>query len=195
MNADPEGDALRALLVADLDEGFAELYRRERRTVYSTAVRMTRRIAEADDLTAETFLRAYRALTGYEAARVGELRLRPWLMTILLNTWRNGVRTDARRPSQAPLDEGDDLPSTVASVESQVEAADGNRRMAAMLNALPEKQRLAVVLRHVSGMTITEIASVLGLPEGTVKSHVSRGLGRLRRLAQGADPTEETVTS
>jgi RNA polymerase sigma-70 factor (ECF subfamily) len=63
--------------------------------------------------------------------------------------------------------------------------------MSGLLAELPETQRLAVVLRHVLDLPYAEIAAVLGCPEGTAKSHVSRGLQRLRTLTTGTDLVEE----
>jgi RNA polymerase sigma factor (sigma-70 family) len=180
-------DPLLGQLVDDLDRGFEAVYATHRRAVYSTALRATGRPHEAEDLTAETFLRAYQALGKYSPTRTNRLRLRPWLITIALNSWRNQARTASRRPNQAVLDNTTDPPSSAPSVEAQVEMADANARLAQVLYQLPEKQRLAVVLRHVSDMSIEEISEVLGVPEGTTKSHISRGLARLRQLTSPAE--------
>ena len=90
-------DRVRHALVADLDGGFVVLYETYQRLVFSTALRLCGRWADAEDLTAEAFLRSYRALVGYEPARIGSLQPRAWLVTILLNVWRNSQRTAARR--------------------------------------------------------------------------------------------------
>jgi RNA polymerase sigma-70 factor (ECF subfamily) len=71
---------------------------------------------------------------------------------------------------------------TGARAERQEKQAELARR----LLRLPESQRVAVVLRHVSDLSLAEIAQVLGCPEGTVKSHISRGLARLRALSPEA---------
>jgi RNA polymerase sigma-70 factor (ECF subfamily) len=68
------------------------------------------------------------------------------------------------------------------SVEQQVERDDLARELGAVLAQLPEAQRVAVVLRHVVGLPTNEVAEVLGCPDGTAKSHISRGLHRLRAL-------------
>src|SRR5262245_66692676 len=86
-------DRVRHALVADLDGGFVVLYETYQRLVFSTALRLCGRWADAEDLAAEAFLRSYRALAGYERARIGSLRPRAWLVTILLNVWRNRLRT------------------------------------------------------------------------------------------------------
>jgi RNA polymerase sigma factor (sigma-70 family) len=166
----------------DLDSGFVELFGAYRRLVFSVAVRVSGQWAEAEDLTAEAFLRAYRALRGYPPERILALQPRAWLVTILLNVWRNHVRAAARRPAvdlasvTEPIDPG-------ADVDAVIDRRDTGLQLARQLAQLPEQQRIAVVLRHVNGLPISEIADVLGCPPGTVKSHISRGLRRLRELS------------
>jgi DNA-directed RNA polymerase specialized sigma24 family protein len=86
-------------LSEDLDSGFVELFGAYRRLVFSVAVRVSGHPTVAEDLTAEAFLRAYRALRGYPAERILALQPRAWLVTILLNVWRNHARAAARRPA------------------------------------------------------------------------------------------------
>ncbi|MBT2211956.1 RNA polymerase sigma factor [Actinomadura sp. NEAU-AAG7] len=172
-----------AALARDLDAGFAALYQAYRGAVFSTALRLTGRWAEAEDLAAEAFLRAYRALCGYGPRRIAELRPRAWLLTILTNLWRNGLRTAARRPPPGPLEDAPDPPDPAEPVEAAAARHETRRELAALLAGLPAAQRAAVVLRHVTDLPVAEIATVLDLPEGTVKSHISRGLARLRALA------------
>jgi RNA polymerase sigma factor (sigma-70 family) len=175
-------ERLRLRLVVDLDVGFAELMRVHERVVFSVALRLSTRSADAEDLAAEAFLRAYRALRGYDATRIRGLRIRPWLLTILRNTARNAARDAARRPGPAPAFEPPEPAVAEPSPEQQVERELTQREWARLLGRLPEAQRTAVVLRHVEGLSIAEIAEILGCPEGTAKSHVSRGLATLRAL-------------
>ncbi|MBE1536325.1 RNA polymerase sigma factor [Actinomadura algeriensis] len=177
---DERGAEVAAALAADLDAGFAMLYEAYRGVVFSTALRLCGRWAEAEDLAAEAFLRAYRALCGYGPDRIAGLRPRGWLLTILMNLWRNGLRSAARRPRPGPLEEAGDPPDPAEGVEDAAARRETGRELAVLLAGLPEGQRAAVVLRHVADLPVAEIADVLGLPQGTVKSHVSRGLARLR---------------
>jgi len=172
---------LTAALAADLDAGFVDVVRVHQRSVYSVALRLAAP-ADAQDLAAEVFLRAYRALRGYDGVRIRELRLGPWLLTILRNAARNSARDASRRPAPPPAAEPVEKPAPGPSVEQQVEQADTARELGTVLGQLPDVQRLAVVLRHVAGLPTVEVAEVLGCPEGTAKSHISRGLQRLRAL-------------
>ncbi len=187
---DQAEERLRLGLIVDLDAGFAELVRRHERVVYSVALRLTAGPADAEDLAADVFLRAYRALRDYDAARIRELRTRPWLLTILRNTARNAARDAARRPGPPPAFEAPERAVAGPGVEQRVEDKLMQREWGRLLGLLPEAQRVAVVLRHVEGLPTSEIAQILGCREGTAKSHVSRGLTRLRALlARGAAGT------
>lgn len=174
--------ALVTALIADLDSGFTEVVRCYQGVVYSVALRLSSIPADAEDLAAEALLRAYRALRGYDETRIRELRLRPWLLTIVRNTARNAARDAAHRPAPPPAFEAVEEPAVGPSVEQHAERDDLQRELGALLAALPELQRVAVVLRHVVGLPTTEVAEILGCPDGTVKSHVSRGLRSLRAL-------------
>jgi len=180
-NTDPADPVVRAL-GDDLDTGFAGMFEAYQRMVFTAALRLCGRWADAEDLTAEAFLRAYRALCGYDSARIAALRPRPWLMTILMNVWRNSLRTDARRPSPTPLDDAPETVDPREGVEAAAVRHETGGELAELLARLPEEQRTAIVLRHVVDLPIAEIATVLGIPQGTVKSHISRGLHRLRAL-------------
>lgn len=173
---------LTAALADDLDQGFVQLFGAYRDVVFSTALRVSGHRADAEDLTAEAFLRAYRALAGYDRERIAALQPRAWLLTILLNLWRNGLRAAGRRPRTAPLEAAPEPPEPGESVEQVAVRHEVGRELAGLLTGLPADQRQAVVLRHVADLPISEIAEVLGVPQGTVKSHISRGLQRLRRL-------------
>lgn len=192
------GVETRARVVAavadDLDGGFAVLYDAYRTVVFSTALRVSGRWADAEDLAAETFLRAYRALAAYPPERVAALTPRAWLLTILLNVWRNDRRTLARHPPPAPLEAAPDTDDGAEPVDRTAERHETGRELADLLALLPEDQRVAVVLRHVDDLPVAEIAQVLGCPVGTAKSHISRGLRRLRAL-HAARPSELPASS
>ena len=178
---DPDTDLRRALL-ADLDAGFADVVHAHEQVVYAVALRLTRIPADAEDLAAEAFLRAYRALRGYDAPRIRALRLRPWLLTILRNTARNAMRDARRQPAPPPAFEPVEEAFGGPSVEQHLEQQQLQDALGELLAELPEVQRTAVVLRHVVGLPTVEVAEVLGCPAGTAKSHISRGLARLRAM-------------
>ncbi|MFC9297278.1 RNA polymerase sigma factor [Streptomyces sp. NPDC057011] len=182
-------------LAADLDDGFTELVRVHATAVRGFLLRVTGSAAEADDLGQDTFLRAYTALQGYSPQRRRELRPRAWLMTIAANVWRNHVRTGVRRPVSATTVEDvcQAWPDTSPGPEERAATAEDRRRLVSALTELPENPRVAVVLRHVVGLSYVEIAEAQGCPVGTVKAQVSRGIGSLRQLMEAKDPPTREV--
>jgi RNA polymerase sigma-70 factor (ECF subfamily) len=175
-------DDLVLRLSEDLEAAFPDVVTAYQQAVFSTALRMSGRPEDAADVAAEAFLRAYVALRSYPAARIGELQLRPWLLTIVLNLVRNDVRAVRRRPDQVSLNGQAEAPAPGESPEERVQRYDGQARLGGLLGELPDPQRTAVVLRHVVGLPYAELAVAMGCPEGTAKSHVARGLKRLRAL-------------
>ncbi|HEY7704914.1 MAG TPA: RNA polymerase sigma factor [Acidimicrobiia bacterium] len=166
-------DLTRAL-AKDLDGSFPDLVKAMEDQLYSGLRRMTGDSADAEDLTQETLIRAYRALSSYGPGRIEELKLRGWMWTIALNLGRNHLRDRARRP--VPVAEVD---GTVVE-DPPTSGGDWDRR----LQKLSRDQRRAVVLRHVVDLDYEEISAATGRPLGTVKNDVHRGLERLRRIME-----------
>lgn len=169
-----------AALAADVMTAFPSLVAHHRDLVYGVARRWTPTAEDAEDLTQEVFVRAYRALLGYPPERRETLRVRGWLARITLNLARNRAR--ARDPVAVDLDAvAEHLDAREPGPESIVERRESAQRWPRLLATLPRNQRLAVELRHVEGLSYPEIAEALAKPVGTVKSDVHRGVGRLRR--------------
>ncbi len=183
-------------LAADLQGGFTELVQVHAAAVRTFLLRLSGAPSEADDLGQETFLRAYGALRGYSPDRRRALRPRPWLMTIAANTWRNHVRSAIRHPvTTLPDGDAGGWPDRGPGPEERAETALDRDMLTAALVLLPETYRVAVVLRHVLGMSYAEVAVVQQCPVGTAKARVSRGLTDLRELlgADGGQPREVTM--
>ena len=176
-------EALPAALAADRDAAFPHLVRALVDGIYSGAWRLTGSRADAEDITQEAFLRAYRALGDYPAEPIRDLQLRPWLWTIAANLCRNRARSLGRRPEE-PLPEELPADDPRPGPEAQALEAAGAAALAAHLARLPWAQRAAVVLRHVTGLSYAEVAAALARPVGTVKADVHRGLQQLRTLVE-----------
>lgn len=167
-------DDLAQALSKDLDGSFPGVVEHMGARLYWGLRRMYNSHQEAEDLTQETFIRAYKALCEYESGRIQSLRLESWLWTIALNLGRNHLRDRARRPTYVELeDAADDDPELVDS-----QAWDSR------LSRLNRHQRAAVVLRHVIGLGIAEISEATGRPEGTVKADIHRGLAHLKTILE-----------
>jgi len=166
-------------LAADLDGAFPEFLAHHQDLVYGIALRMTKRPADAEDLAQETFIRAYRALGGYERQRIRELKARGWLAAIVSNLGRN--RSRRKQPATAGLDVVPEAAADDAPLPDRVvERRETAQMWRARLDALPHRYRRAVELRHVSGLSYPELAEALDRPLGTVKSDVHRGVKLLR---------------
>lgn len=192
-------EALTETLASDLPRGFECLVNRYHRRFYVLALRMLNSGSDAEEVTQDTFVRAYRALAGYPPERIRALRLDAWLYRILLNLTRN--RVQARPAPTLSLDdpEGEPTYTVPAGAETDPEDAlvrreDANT-LARALGRLPFHMRAAVILRHVQGHTYREIAALLDQPEGTVKAHVHRGTRLLRvMVADEFAPRASTPT-
>ena len=180
-----DASALTAALAADVDAAFEDLVRATQDDLFSGALRLTGSRADAEELTQETFVRAYDALRGYSTARIRDLKVRAWLWTIAANLCRNRARSRSRRP-EVPLPEAPQATDPRPGPERQTMASDERSRLVAHLSALPWPMRLAVVLRHIVGLPYAEIADALERPVGTVKADVHRGLARLRDTMEEA---------
>jgi RNA polymerase sigma-70 factor (ECF subfamily) len=168
-------DELTKALATDLQRAFPAVVEKMGSQLFWGLRRICGNHQEAEDLTQETFIRAYRAMEGYDSHRISELNLQPWIWTIAMNLGRNHLRARSRRPTYV------ELTTDSATEDSEpVDTVAWDRR----LEALNRHQRTAVVLRHVVGMGTGEIAEATGRPEGTVKADIHRGLERLRRTLE-----------
>ena len=143
-------------------------------SLYGTALRLTRRPADAEDLVQETYLKAFRASAQFERGT----NLKAWLFTILHNTFRNLRRHDVRSPvdvDSETVENAADLVAQDQTPEQLLTRDTLDADLQAALDALPEAFRQAVWLRDVEELTYAEMADVLNVPIGTVMSRISRG--------------------
>ncbi len=153
--------------------------------MYSSAFRLTRNAADAEDLIQETFLRAYR---GFHQFQEGT-NLKAWLYRILMNTFINDYRKKQREPQTISDEEVEDwyLYSRMAdraaepSAEASVIESLPDEDVQEALSSLPEQFRIAVLLADVEGFSYKEIAEITGVPIGTVMSRLHRGRRALEK--------------
>jgi RNA polymerase sigma-70 factor, ECF subfamily len=170
-------DAVRA---GDRD-AFALLVERETGAVYRTCLRILGRPHDAEDVSQESFVAAYRAAHQFR----GEGSLRGWLLRIAA---RQSFRRLAQRRPTADLDAvGEPLLADVSTepARSIVTAESRDEIRQAVVN-LPDPYREVVALRFFGDLSLTEIAEQTGRPLGTIKTHLHRGLIRLRGQLEGA---------
>lgn len=176
--------ALADRLAVDLDGTFEALVHAHGGRLFSIALRVIGDRSDAEEAAQDALVRAYRALGTYESDRIREIRLRPWLATIVLNVCRN--RTRVRRVATVELA----FEPTAEPAVDPVARRDEKAAWASLLATLPQAQRAAVVLRHVDGMSYAQMAEALGRPEGTLKAQVHRGLSALRDAFAAAERRE-----
>src|SRR3954468_8599099 len=184
----PEADAALpggGATPADGDAAFAAEGLSYVDSLYGTAMRLTRRPADAEDLVQDTYLKAFRSAAQFQRGT----NLKAWLFTILHNTFRNMLRHDGRSPIDVDSEYVDQAPANAATEHSPEELltrATLDVDLQAALDALPDAFRQAVWLRDVEELTYAEIADVLAVPIGTVMSRISRGRRALyERLQAG----------
>ena len=159
-----------------LDQDFTELYRTHLRDVYSYAYYRIGNHHDAEDLTEQTFLQAYRHFE--RAQRESEGRpLRPWLIRIAHNLAANYYRDRSRRP-QTNLEDA----ATVSALHGTEDIAEGREELGQVLAGvatLPDDRREALIMRFALGMDNREIARALGRSEGATKVLIHRAIRQL----------------
>lgn len=165
---------------------FAELLRRHQGKVRGLLLRLASDRTLADDLAQEVFLRAYRGLNGFE----GRARFSTWLYRIAYNVYLNH-RTRVRE--LAALPEGFEFGAMAPETALSPARSDLRRDLDVAIAALPERYKAVVMLYYLEDVSYPEIAEILDLPLGTVKTHLHRAKRILREHLHGwgdAAPTE-----
>src|SRR5918992_4584859 len=167
---------------ARLDAAFTELYRTHLRDVYSYSYYRVGNHHDAEDLTEQTFLQAYRHFD--RARRESNGRpLRPWLIRIAHNLASNYHRDRARKPTAA-LD-AVEPPSHPHATERVVEGREELREVIERLDELPDDRREALIMRFALGMSNREIARALGRTDGATKVLIHRAIKQLEEEMSG----------
>jgi RNA polymerase sigma-70 factor (ECF subfamily) len=182
MNIEPSDGDLVALTLRGDRDGFAILVERYDRAVYHLAYRTLHDVEEARDATQEAFFKAFRSLRTFKPGS----KFSTWIFAITYHGCCDRLSRRKRYSSEELPERADSAPGP----EHQVVALDEASRLRAAIDALPEKYRTVVTLFHLQGRQYEEIASVLGLPMGTVKTHLFRAKEQLRRLLSGTGVTE-----
>ncbi|HLI70493.1 MAG TPA: sigma-70 family RNA polymerase sigma factor [Ktedonobacteraceae bacterium] len=184
----PDDAELAALLASDLDRHFGQMV-----LVYEARLRafMTRQIDnvhETEDIVQEAFMQAYFALARYTPQQIAGLVLRPWLYKIALNVFYSRLRK-ARLPAIA-LDFSEESPHlTIEEKREQqpdmlLEQHEMRQELEELLKQLPATYRTVINLYYFADLSYQEIADLLHMPMGSVKSYLYRGIRRLRKVLE-----------
>jgi RNA polymerase sigma-70 factor (ECF subfamily) len=188
-----EDAALIADLKAGSEEAFGILIAQYHQPLYSLIARSLNDPADAADITQEVFIKVFRSIRGFH----GEASLRTWLYRIALHEASNQRRWWSRHKKQeitidSPAESDDDesaglcLSATLAdhadSPFDHASQTETRERVEAALRQLPEAFRTVVILREIEGFAYEEIAEILNVNLGTIKSRLTRGRSALRAL-------------
>lgn len=186
-----------SVTVGTIDSRFEALVREHQRKAYAFAYRMAGNREDAEDITQEAFIRAYRAFDRYDGSRPFDR----WLFRIIANLFVDRLRA---RPRQAPLsldapmegNDGDNLFSEIPDEDadpSRVVMRDiMDERLQQALNRLPPEFRRTVLLTDVEGMSYDEAAELLGCAVGTIRSRLHRARVIMRDYLLGRTPRPAT---
>ncbi len=184
----PTDDALIAGALAGHGQAFGVLVERYERAVYHLAYRTLHDPEEAKDATQEAFFKAFRALRTFRPGA----KFSTWIFTIVYRACCDRLAR-RKRYSNAEMP---DYADSAAGPEAQAEAADEARRLRAAIDALPEKYRTVITLFHLQNKQYEDIAQVLDLPMGTVKTHLFRAKELLRKaLDESANGSPGQMTA
>ncbi|HLL76438.1 MAG TPA: sigma-70 family RNA polymerase sigma factor [Pyrinomonadaceae bacterium] len=173
---------------------FCALAARYERRVYSLALHYCRNPSDAEDLSQEVWLRAYRSLAGFR----GDSSFYTWLRRIAVNAFLNGQESARRRNETRPAPDTDERRAvTAGDAAAGTAAASLDDKLLTgevwrALGELPRQQRLVFLLKHQEGMTYDEIARTLDCSTGTAKKALFRAVARLRaRFCAEAEDEED----
>ncbi|MCX8085409.1 MAG: RNA polymerase sigma factor RpoE [Rhodocyclaceae bacterium] len=193
---DREADLLLVERVQAGDQAaFGLLVAKYQRKLLRLVMRLVRDPAEAEDITQEAFIKAYRALPNFR----GESAFYTWLYRIGVNTAKNWLLAQGRRmPTFSELEDGEEEGSELTGEQRHDEetperlllSKEIGETVHAAMEALPEELRTAITLREIEGLSYEEIAQVMDCPIGTVRSRIFRAreaiAARLRPLLDSA---------
>lgn len=182
MTSGPEDGQLVALTLGGNAEAFSTLVERYDRAVYHLAYRTLHDVEEARDAAQEAFFKAYRSLRTFKPGA----RFSTWIFAITYHACCDRLNR-RKRYSNEELPERAD---PGMGPENSAIAMDEARRLRAAIDCLPEKYRTVITLYHLQGQQYEEIAQVLGLPMGTVKTHLFRAKEQLRKILSAEEVTE-----
>jgi RNA polymerase sigma-70 factor (ECF subfamily) len=172
-------EAARAIAAAKAGDlaAFEGLMRQHERLVLATAIRLLGKLEDAQDASQEVFLRLYRNLGKIEAVQ----NVPGWLYRVTVNVCHDMTR---KRPAPVAMEAVPELADPGADPQQSASQAERRRALQMSLRFLSEKERTAMVLRDLEGLSTGEVAQVLGSSEATVRSQISKARIKVRAFME-----------
>jgi RNA polymerase sigma factor (sigma-70 family) len=165
-------------------DAYAALVERYQELAFRTAYVVVGDAAEAEDAAQEAFINAFSALRRFRPGSP----FRPWMLRIVANAARNRRKAMARRGHLALRVANDELRTATDPPDVTVVQHEQRQQLLAAIEQLRDDDRLVIACRYLLELSEEETASALGCPRGTVKSRLSRALGRLRAVLVAQEP-------
>lgn len=180
--ASPDADLILAVLEHDDRRAFAQLVERHQSQVRTVLRRLTRGdIALSDDLAQETFVLAWRNLSRFRF----EAKFSTWLYRIAFNAWQS----EARRKREVQLDlDPDEAPPPGSDISVEMPDVASRIDLERAMEVLSDGERAALAACYYADLSHEEAAAALGLPLGTVKTHILRAKAKLKARLTGKEP-------
>jgi RNA polymerase sigma-70 factor, ECF subfamily len=187
----PTDEELIAGALSGDESAYGALVTRYRDYVYTIAVRIVGDESDAEDVAQEAFVRAYRALPRFR----GDSKFSSWLYRIVTNRALTHLKRRKRRAASIEIQSGQRADVETISLESgSTERPDRlvideefRRRVRSAVMLLPEQYRVVVTLFYLEERSYKEVAAILGIPMGTLKTHLHRARALLREALTGTD--------
>ncbi len=183
-------ELIRRTLTGDINQ-FSTLINRYKRVVFNLVLRMVGNRVDAEDLTQETFIRAYQALQRFDLTKP----FKPWILKIASNLTINRLK-EAKSASLEGLREGGgqtyEIPDQTLGPEELVQTKELQERLQAEILRLPVRYRLAFTLRYLEDHSMEEISKLTDLPVNTVKIHLFRAREFLKKKLRDVYKKSET---
>lgn len=172
-------------------DAFAQLVQRYQRQVFNLVYRMLQEYEEASEITQETFLAAWQGLPSFR----GDARFSTWLYRVAYNCSLKQLESRKRdRALQAALQTEIESSNDAGREYAEFEAHDRQAMIQEHLSNLPAKYRIVLILRHLQEMTYEEMAEILTMPIGTIKTHLFRARNLLKERLQSLERDKYTKT-
>ena len=174
-------------------DAFALLVQRHQHRVFNLVYRMLQQYDEANEVTQETFLAAWQGLPSFR----GDARFSTWLYRIAYNCCLKQLEQHKRDRALQTAIQAEQLLENADSetrTDTEIDARDRQTLVREQLSTLPTKYRLVLVLRHLQEKTYEEMAEILAMPIGTIKTHLFRARNLLKERLQAFEPERNTTS-